>query len=270
MSSRTGWYYRVLKEGSVAAGDSITLVERRWPKWTIERVQEYLHRSQENHAMNKELAAIEAMGEESRGNFRNRVARYEARKKREAAGESKGKDDKWRDYKVVEKKQQTDRIASFVLEAVDANPDYGSTLYGAHVRLKLPGGLLRSYSIVSGNGNRFELGIALDANSRGGSRFMHAVSVGDTIPVGSITDDIAAAGSKSNHVFIAGGVGITAFLSLLDLYSKIHWNTTLHYAVRSDSDIPFREQIDGLGEAVRIYDALQGQRMDLPAILGDL
>lgn len=219
--------------------------------------------------MNKELAAIDAMGEESRGNFRNRVARYEARRKREVESEGKGKE-KWRDYKVVEKKRQTDRIASFVLEAVDANPDNGSTLFGAHVRLKLPGGLLRSYSIVSGNGDRFELGIALDANSRGGSRFMHAASVGDTISVGSITNDIAPAGSKSNHVFIAGGVGITAFCSLLDLYSKIHWNTTLHYAVRSALDIPFREQIEGLGEVVRLYDASQGQRMDLVAILRGL
>lgn len=42
-TSRTGWYYRVLREGTVQAGDEIQLVERKWPSWTIERVQEYLH-----------------------------------------------------------------------------------------------------------------------------------------------------------------------------------------------------------------------------------
>jgi MOSC domain-containing protein YiiM len=46
--SRTGWYYRVLKEGYISAGNEILLVERKWPDWTIERVQEYLHRDKEN------------------------------------------------------------------------------------------------------------------------------------------------------------------------------------------------------------------------------
>ncbi|WP_259997267.1 MOSC domain-containing protein [Leisingera sp. M523] len=30
-TGRTGWYYRVLEEGDAAAGDRITLVERRNP-----------------------------------------------------------------------------------------------------------------------------------------------------------------------------------------------------------------------------------------------
>jgi len=40
-TSRTGWYYRVLREGTIQAGDEIKLVERKHPTWTIERVQEY-------------------------------------------------------------------------------------------------------------------------------------------------------------------------------------------------------------------------------------
>jgi MOSC domain-containing protein YiiM len=40
-ASRTGWYYRVLREGTLQAGDEIKLVERKHPTWTIERVQEY-------------------------------------------------------------------------------------------------------------------------------------------------------------------------------------------------------------------------------------
>ena len=34
----TGWYYRVLEPGTVAAGDSIELAERPLPQWDIERV----------------------------------------------------------------------------------------------------------------------------------------------------------------------------------------------------------------------------------------
>mgnify|MGYP001814238736 CR=1 FL=1 len=35
---RSGWYYRVLEPGQVAAGDTIALVERPQPEWTVERV----------------------------------------------------------------------------------------------------------------------------------------------------------------------------------------------------------------------------------------
>src|SRR5256885_1441612 len=61
--SKTGWYYRVLKEGTVKAGDEVRLVERRWSQWTIERVQEYLHRNKGDDAMNEELARLRDLGE---------------------------------------------------------------------------------------------------------------------------------------------------------------------------------------------------------------
>ncbi len=34
---RSGWYYRVLEAGAVQAGETITLVERPLPEWTVER-----------------------------------------------------------------------------------------------------------------------------------------------------------------------------------------------------------------------------------------
>ncbi|MDN2582025.1 MOSC domain-containing protein [Aquibium sp. ELW1220] len=37
-TGRTGWYYRVLEPGHVAEGDTIRLVERPRPGWTVKRV----------------------------------------------------------------------------------------------------------------------------------------------------------------------------------------------------------------------------------------
>ncbi len=37
-SGRTGWYYRVIEEGRVAAGDALVRVERLHPEWSVERV----------------------------------------------------------------------------------------------------------------------------------------------------------------------------------------------------------------------------------------
>lgn len=35
---RSGWYYRVIEEGSVSAGDTLELIERPLPEWSVERV----------------------------------------------------------------------------------------------------------------------------------------------------------------------------------------------------------------------------------------
>jgi len=42
-SGRTGWYYRVLEEGFVQAGDTLTLLDRITPDWTIERLWRALY-----------------------------------------------------------------------------------------------------------------------------------------------------------------------------------------------------------------------------------
>ncbi|KAI5923899.1 PK beta-barrel-protein domain-containing protein-like protein [Camillea tinctor] len=287
--SRTGWYYRVLRTGSVQAGDEIRLVERRWPQWTIERVQEFLHRTQNDAGANEALAQIPDMGDESRKQFERRVAKRKAR----LAGTPKTP--KWRDYRVVEKKAQTPRVASFVLQALDPDDAETADLLGAHARLRLPNGLVRTYSIVGGTANRFELGVALEENSRGGSAYLHrAVEAGDVLQVGGrIAAGVAPAAAASYHVFIAGGIGITAFLPLIETGRRVNYEIALHWAVRSQDDVPFRERVEALarpevkqqngGEQqgkkashshavvdLRLYDASQAQRMHIPAILAAL
>ncbi len=37
-NGRTGWYYRVLEPGAVTAGDTIEIVDRPHPDWTVRRV----------------------------------------------------------------------------------------------------------------------------------------------------------------------------------------------------------------------------------------
>lgn len=268
--SRTGWYYRVLREGWIQVGDEIRLVERPHPRWTIERIQEYLHRNTGELRVNEELAAIAEFGKESHDAFANRVAKQKAKAKRDR--DTDEEKTQWRDFKVATKERQTPRITSFVLEAVE-QVEEAELNQGAHAKIKIPvpdGGepLVRSYSVVSGNKNRLEFGIALDEKSRGGSRYLHEnIEVGDVLQVGRMTS-MPILTSASCHVFIAAGVGITAFLDLIEGMHHINLDTRVHYAVRSADDVPFRERIDKLGEdVVTIYDKSNGQRLSIPQVL---
>ncbi|MBX3540642.1 MAG: MOSC domain-containing protein [Chelatococcus sp.] len=42
-SGRTGWYYRVIETGLVGPGDSLTLLDRHVPEWTIRRLWRLLY-----------------------------------------------------------------------------------------------------------------------------------------------------------------------------------------------------------------------------------
>ncbi|GAB1313862.1 hypothetical protein MFIFM68171_04072 [Madurella fahalii] len=271
-TSRTGWYFRVLREGTVQAGDTIRLVERRHPKWTIERVQEYLHRDPGNAEMNEELAGIEEFGAECKEQFKGRVAKQRAKERKLKLARQ---EPKWREFRVVEKEKETARIVSFILEAVEPlsgqDGDGVELRPGAHAKLKLGNGLVRAFSIVDGNRNRFQLGVALDEKSRGGSRYLHeVVQVGHTVQVGAITVAVSIPTAASHHVFVVAGVGITAFLSLIELYKRIHYSVDLHYAVRSVDDIPFRERLAKLGSDCVIYNKAAGQRLNVGDIIENM
>jgi MOSC domain-containing protein YiiM len=56
---RPGWYYRVIEEGEVGAGDAMTLVERPHAAWTVLRVFGLLIAGDHR----KDRAGLEALGE---------------------------------------------------------------------------------------------------------------------------------------------------------------------------------------------------------------
>lgn len=55
-SGRTGWYFRVLKEGNVEGGLEFKLLERPYPKWTIAQCNDIMHNDKKNRALTRELA----------------------------------------------------------------------------------------------------------------------------------------------------------------------------------------------------------------------
>jgi MOSC domain-containing protein YiiM len=55
-TGRTGWYFRVLKEGFVEEGQLFTLVERPYPLWTIQRCNQIIHGKKQNLEAVRDLA----------------------------------------------------------------------------------------------------------------------------------------------------------------------------------------------------------------------
>lgn len=72
-SGRTGWYFRVLKEGYVQSGIELKLIERPHPEWTIAACNDVMYVHKDNRRLAEELATCELLSENWRRSLKKRI-----------------------------------------------------------------------------------------------------------------------------------------------------------------------------------------------------
>jgi len=87
-TGRTGWYFRVLKEGVVAAGMSLVLLERPHPEWTVERANQVMHSEKADIAAALELAAIPLLSASWQATLARRANKQEPDPQKRLIGEN--------------------------------------------------------------------------------------------------------------------------------------------------------------------------------------
>ncbi|MCC7422683.1 MAG: MOSC domain-containing protein [Planctomycetaceae bacterium] len=75
-SGRTGWYFRVLKEGVVVAGIPLHRIERPYPAWTVARANHVMHDEKDDMPLAAELAAVPPLAESWKSTLRRRVEQH--------------------------------------------------------------------------------------------------------------------------------------------------------------------------------------------------
>lgn len=76
-SGKTGWYFRVLKEGYVKRGDVLERIDRPCPEWTIARCNYIMHVDKNNLEAAKQLAECKWLAPNWRETLRKRVEKNE-------------------------------------------------------------------------------------------------------------------------------------------------------------------------------------------------
>lgn len=151
---------------------------------------------------------------------------------------------------------------------------------GAHVDLHLDGqadadAVVRSYSLCgSPAAAEWTVAVRLDPDSRGGSRHVHErLRAGQPITVTG-PRQLFGIDPAPAYLFVAGGIGITPLLPMIEEVAAGDRPWRLLYAGRSLAAMPFRDRLAGHGDRVRLFPAREGSRVDLtaavPAELTDL
>lgn len=149
---------------------------------------------------------------------------------------------------VVKRKWQTaDGVVGFELAARDGHlPTFQP---GAHIDVHLPNGLIRQYSITNGPGElmSYVIGVKQESASKGGSKVLvETVREGDLLTISEPRNNFPLRRDATRTVLIAGGIGITPLLSMARFLDKSSLNYELHYFIRDDQQVAFRDQLGAL------------------------
>lgn len=147
--------------------------------------------------------------------------------------ESAAKTGGWSDYKefkVINKVQESEVITSFYLAPVDGSslPTYDAGQY-ITVRLSIPGEKFffnRQYSLSSASNNDyFRISVKKEVSKENPdgkvSNYLHSdINVDDTLEVTVPSGEFTLNKKETPIVFLSGGVGITPFMSMVETIAK--------------------------------------------------
>lgn len=132
---------------------------------------------------------------------------------------------------------------------------------GAHIGVHLPNGVMRQYSLLRCDSamRSYAIGVKLDANSRGGSRFLHQQSrVGDIYKVDPPRNNFPLCESAPHSVLIAGGIGITPILAMIGRLESLGRSWQLYYASRSREHAAFLDVLQNYPDVQLHFDEETG------------
>lgn len=173
---------------------------------------------------------------------------------------------------VVRKREvAADGVVTLTLATFDGSvlPEWTP---GAHIDLLLAPSLVRQYSLCGSTSNRSEwrVGVLLDPSSRGGSRFVHDnLLEGATVRVRGPRNHFPMV-SSPRYQFVAGGIGITPIMTMIEAANARGDEWNLLYGGRQRASMAFVEELSHFGERVTVCPQDEQGMLDLDALLSEV
>ncbi|MGB3828725.1 MAG: PDR/VanB family oxidoreductase [Ornithinimicrobium sp.] len=159
-------------------------------------------------------------------------------------------------------------IVELTLSAADGGTLPGWTP-GAHIDVILKPDLVRQYSLC---GQRHEtsyrIAVLLSPESRGGSQGVHHLTEGDTVRIRGPRNNFPMLASKS-YIFIAGGIGVTPMLPMIEAAEAAGADWHVFYGGRSEHTMAYLDQLRQYGDRVTAVAQDQQGVLDVAAILAE-
>jgi ferredoxin-NADP reductase/MOSC domain-containing protein YiiM len=224
-SGRPGFYFRVLQEGEVGAGDEIVKVGEAKERMTIAEINALLYSSHHPRDRLEHALRIEALSPGWRSSF-------EALLRSSATGAAGGNAGLapdaaahpvapgFRSLAVTAIEPESADVLSLTLQSTDGQKLLPA-LPGQYVvlRLQRTAGappLFRSYSLSGDlSTERYRIGVKLEPNGAAGTYLHEHVRVGDTFDVSAPRGSFVLGQGEGPVVLLSAGIGLTPVLAML-------------------------------------------------------
>ncbi|MET3651245.1 MOSC and FAD-binding oxidoreductase domain-containing protein [Dyella japonica] len=257
---RPGFYFRVIEEGEIGAGDEIVRVEQGREKLTVAEVDALLYLPGHPEDRLRRASSEPSLSPGWKQSFDAMLAN---------TGKLPGNaglapvlpDVAWsgfRRLKVAKVIKESDEVTSLLLAAMEP-PNLAPPLAGAFVVLRLArtgtdAPLTRSYSI-SNVGEDGMYRVSVKRGTGDGSRYIHDnVQAGDVLDVSAPRGSFHLQAGDQPTVFLSAGIGITPVLGMLHQLvadgAAVHRDVYWIYGARNGSEHPFAAEVRRLLSAL--------------------
>ncbi len=250
-SGRPGFYFRVLKEGEVGAGDEVVKVEEGEARMSVAEVNALLYSPRHPRDRLERASQVTALSPGWRSSF---IALLSSRSDGNAglapAAAAHPAAPGFRPLKVATIDQESSDVVSLSMQDPGSEP-LPEALPGQYVVLRLRPGMdgaliFRSYSLSGPvSTDRYRISVKIEPNGVGGAYLRDHVRAGDFLEVSSPRGNFILRSGEGPVVLLSAGIGATPVLAMLYAMSSarsmrpVLW---LH-AARDGKHFPFAAEV---------------------------
>lgn len=256
---RPGFYFRVLEEGELQAGDEIIQVSADPERMTVAAINALLYRPGHPSDQLTRALRIPALSPGWQGSFRallEQERRGAVTTGNAGLARESGPPPGWRGFRplrVSRKTRESSSVISLTLEPTDGRP-LAAALPGQFVVLRLKPSpdspaLLRSYSLSGErSAERYRVSIKREAHGAAGAYIHDRLLVGDVLDASAARGIFTLRQGDLPLVFLSAGIGVTPVLAMLHELAasssqrQIWWL----YGTRNRREHPFAQETRAL------------------------
>jgi ferredoxin-NADP reductase/MOSC domain-containing protein YiiM len=254
---RPGFYFRVIKEGQVRAGDDIVRTRRGRHELSVADVDALLYLPNRNIEQLRLAVDVPALSPGWVQSFKDLLAEHEGSASRPAP--ATGVEPGWngfRPLRVSAVHRESPQVMSILLES-DDHTALPTALPGQYLTVRIPGAgkpaPMRSYSL-SGEPTTGTYRISVKREDHGVvSRWLHAhVEPGSVIEAAAPRGDFCLTEDDTPVVLISAGIGVTPVLAMLHALSAAHSTRDIWWlhTVRNPETQAFAAEVTALIESL--------------------
>ncbi len=251
---RPGFYFRVLQEGEVGAGDDIVKMVEGPERITVAAVDGLLYLPGHSRKELQRALRIPALSKGWQGSFQA-MLQQDLSSKTEVGNPGLAYEEQapawpgFRQMRIASTHKESDNVTSFVLEPVDGQP-LGKFQAGQFVVLRLlvdpsKPPILRSYSLSDlPAADHLRISVKSELNGIGSTFLCNRAREGDVMDVSAPRGSFTLRPSQNAAVLLSAGVGATPVMSILHTLAseKSQREVWWIYGARNRADHPFAEE----------------------------